>query len=217
MTATISHARLRVLFAFFAVASLVLSARLAYWQTIGRGELLGQATDQVRSDLVLAAHRGVIRDRGGAILATTVELRSLYAIPGRIVDRGATAAALAPILGERPDVLRAALESGGEWLYLRRRLPEDTANRIAALRIEGLGFEKEPKRLYPSGAIGAQVLGFVNDDGLGQYGVEGRYDDVLRGVPGRLVVERDPASRQLALGLRTGLNAKDAKSAKAVL
>ena len=209
MTATISHARLRVLFAFFAVASLVLSARLAYWQTIGRGELLGQATDQVRSDLVLAAHRGVIRDRGGAILATTVELRSLYAIPGRIVDRGATAAALAPILGERPDVLRAALESGGEWLYLRRRLPEDTANRIAALRIEGLGFEKEPKRLYPSGAIGAQVLGFVNDDGLGQYGVEGRYDEVLRGVPGRLVVERDPASRQLALGLRTGLNAKD--------
>jgi len=158
---------------------------------------------------VLAAHRGVIRDRGGAILATTVELRSLYAIPGRIVDRGATAAALAPILGEHPDVLRAALESGGEWLYLRRRLPEDTANRIAALRIEGLGFEKEPKRLYPSGAIGAQVLGFVNDDGLGQYGVEGRYDDVLRGVPGRLVVERDPASRQLALGLRTGLNAKD--------
>jgi len=209
MTATISHARLRVLFAFFAVASLVLSARLAYWQTIGRGELLGQATDQVRSDLVLAAHRGVIRDRGGAILATTVELRSLYAIPGRIVDRGATAAALAPILGERPDVLRAALESGGEWLYLRRRLPEDTANRIAALRIEGLGFEKEPKRLYPNGAIGAQVLGFVNDDGLGQYGVEGRYDDVLRGVPGRLVVERDPASRQLALGLRTGVDAKD--------
>src|SRR5256712_5994335 len=125
-----------------------------------------------------------------------------------MVDGGGTAAALAPILGERPDVLRAALESGGEWLYLRRRLPEDTANRIAALRIEGLGFEKEPKRLYPNGAIGAQVLGFVNDDGLGQYGVEGRYDEVLRGVPGRLVVERDPASRQLALGLRTGVNAK---------
>ena len=209
MTATISRARLRVLFAFFAVASLVLSARLAYWQTIGRSELLGQATEQVRSDLVLAAHRGVIRDRGGAILATTVELRSLYAIPGRIADRGATAAALAPLLGERPDVLRAALESGAEWLYLRRRLPEETANRIAALRMEGLGFEKEPKRLYPNGVIGAQVLGFVNDDGLGQYGVEGRYDDMLRGMPGRLVVERDPANRQLALGLRTGVNAKD--------
>jgi cell division protein FtsI (penicillin-binding protein 3) len=207
--ATISRARLRLLFALFAVASLVLSARLAYWQTVGRNELLGQATEQVRSDLVLAARRGVIRDRGGAILATTVELRSLYAIPGRIADRGAAAAALAPLLGERPDVLRAALDSRAEWLFLQRRLPEETANRIAALRIEGLGFEKEPKRLYPNGAIGAQVLGFVSDDGIGQYGVEGRYDDALRGVPGRLVVERDPANRELALGLRTGVNAKD--------
>src|SRR5436190_16486928 len=158
VTTTISHARLRVVFAFFAVASLVLSARLAYWQTVARSELLGQAMEQVRSDLVLAARRGVIRDRGGAILATTVELRSLYAIPGRITDRGAAAAALAPILGERPDVLRAALDSRAEWLYLKRRLPEETANRIAALRIQGLGFEKEPKRLYPNGAIGAQVL-----------------------------------------------------------
>src|SRR5437773_3262062 len=122
MTATISHARLRVLFAFFAVASLVLSARLAYWQTIGRGELLGQATDQTRSDLVLAAQRGVVRDRSGAILATTVELRSLYAIPRRIADRGAAAAALAPILGQSAEAIRAALDSGAEWLYLRRRL-----------------------------------------------------------------------------------------------
>src|SRR2546428_4527716 len=146
MTATISHARLRMLFAFFAVASLVLSARLAYWQTIGRGELLGQATDQVRSDLVLAAHRGVIRDRGGAILATTVELRSLYAIPGRIVDRGATAAALAPILGERPDVLRAALESGGGWVFPRRRLPPGTAQPNAAPPVAGPRLGEKPQR-----------------------------------------------------------------------
>src|SRR5881398_624716 len=77
MSATVSSARLRMLFALFAVATLILSARLVYWQTFGRGELLGRATDQVRSDLVLTAHRGIIRDRGGATLATTVELRSL--------------------------------------------------------------------------------------------------------------------------------------------
>src|SRR2546423_14759761 len=86
MTATISHARLRVLFAFFTIASVLLSARLAYWQTVGRGELLSRATDQVRSDLAVAARRGVIRDRTGAILATTVDLRSLYAIPSQMKD-----------------------------------------------------------------------------------------------------------------------------------
>ena len=209
MTATVSHARLRTLFALFAVATLVLSARLAYWQTVGRGELLGRATDQVRSDQGLEAQRGVIRDRAGAILATTVELRSLYAIPGQMTDldksdlRGRVAAAIAPILGENPDTLRAAFESGAEWLFVRRRLSEETADRIAALRLPGLGFELEPKRLYPNGTIGAQVLGFVNDDGAGQYGVEGRYDDLLRGKAGRLVVERDPSNRELAVGLRT--------------
>jgi len=214
MTATISHTRLRVLFAFFTVASLLLSARLAYWQTVGRADLLGRATDQVHSDLVVAAQRGVIRDRNGAILATTVELRSLYAIPGLMTDRGhdlkpAVAAALAPILGERPEVLRAAFDSGAEWLFVRRRLPEETAVRIAALRLAGLGFEMEPKRLYPNGSVGAQVLGFVNDDGVGQYGVEGRYAAELSGTPGRLVVARDPANRELALGLRTAVPPKN--------
>lgn len=215
MTATISHTRLRFLFALFVVASLLLSARLAYWQTVGRGDLLSRATDQVHSDLVVAAQRGVIRDRSGAILATTVELRSLYAIPGQMKDRdgndarSATAAALAPILGERADVLRAAFGSGAEWLFVRRRLPEETAVRIAALNLAGLGFEMEPKRLYPNGAVGAQILGFVNDDGLGQYGVEGRYDAELGGTPGRLGVARDPANRELALGLRTAVPAKN--------
>jgi len=215
MTATISHARLRVLFAFFAVASLLLSARLAYWQTVGRADLLSRATDQVHSDLVVAAQRGVIRDRNGAILATTVELRSLYAIPGLMTDRDGTdlkprvAAALAPILGEKAEVLRAAFDSGAEWLFVRRRLPEDVAARIAALHLAGLGFEMEPKRLYPNGAVGAQVLGFVSDDGVGQYGVEGRYATELSGTPGRLVVARDPANRELALGLRTAVPAKN--------
>src|SRR5438105_4214057 len=156
MTATISHTRLRVLFGFFAVASLLLSARLAYWQTVGRADLLSRATDQVHSDLVVPAQRGVIRDRNGAILATTVELRSLYAIPGLMTDksgkdlRAAVASALAPMLGEKADALRAAFDSGAEWLFVRRRLPEDLAVKIAALKLPGLGFEMEPKRLYPN-------------------------------------------------------------------
>ena len=152
---TVSRARVRFLFALFAIASLVLSARVAYWQTVGRGDLLARATDQVRSDLVVAAQRGVIRDRAGAILATTVELRSLYAIPGQMKDRDghderpAVAAALAPILGEQPEVIRAALESGADWIYLRRRLPEDIATRVAALGIGTVDF-----RASASGSIG---------------------------------------------------------------
>ncbi len=209
MTERISPTRLRAAFALFAVAMLLLSLRVGYWQTIGRSALLEGATDQLRSELVVDAQRGVIRDRSGAILATTVDLRSLYAIPKRIADHAVTAAKLAPILATPAATIRAALDSGAEWLYLKRRLPEPVARAVEALAITGLGLEPEPKRLYPNDALAAHVLGFVNDDGVGQYGVEGAYDKVLRGVPGSLVVERDPKDRELALGLRTAVAPKN--------
>jgi len=204
---TVRPRRLRLLFALFAIASLVLAGRLAYWQTFGRAELLARATDQVRSDLVVAAQRGVIRDRNGAILATTVELRSLYALPSRIpeADRPHVAKQLGVFLGRDPGPILAALNSGAEWLYVQRWLPEETANAIAGLHVPGLGFQNEPKRLYPNEAIGAAVLGFVNDNGDGVNGVEGYYDAALRGTDGRLVVERDPANRDLAVGLREAI------------
>ena len=206
---TVRPARLRLIFALFACASLVLAGRLAYWQTLGRAELLARATDQVRSDLVVGAHRGVIRDRNGAILATTVELRSLYALPSRIPDKARVAQQLGVLLGRDSTPIRTALESGAEWLYVQRWLPEETANAIAALNVPGLGFQNEPKRLYPNDAIGAAVLGFVNDDGVGVTGVEGYYDELLRGTPGRLTVERDPANRDLAVGLREAVAPKN--------
>jgi len=198
----VSATRLRVLFIIFALLSTTLAGKMAYWQAIKRPELLSMAIDQVRSDLVVAAQRGVIRDRNGAILATTVGLRSLYAIPAQIPDHAAAAALLGVLLGRDPSSIRQRLDSGAEWLYLHRRLPEETAVAIEALHIPGLGFQTEPKRLYPSDTVGAHVLGFVNDEGNGQYGVEGAYDEILRGSPGRLVVERDPANRALPVGLR---------------
>jgi cell division protein FtsI (penicillin-binding protein 3) len=206
---TVRPRRLRLLFALFAVASLVLAGRLAYWQTFGRAALLARATDQVRSDLVVAAKRGAIRDRNGAILATTVELRSLYAIPERVPDKPLAARQLGVLLGRDPVPIRAALESSAEWLYVQRWLPEETARAIAALKIPGLGFQNEPKRLYPNDAIGAAVLGFVNDNGDGVNGIEGYYDATLRGTDGRLVVERDPADRDLAVGLREAVTPRD--------
>src|SRR3989442_13457730 len=94
----VSLVRLRALFAIFAIASLLLAGRLAYWQTIGRGELLGQATHQTRSDLVPSAPRGVLRDWSRAIPATTGRLPSLFALPPRLAARRAAVASPPPLL-----------------------------------------------------------------------------------------------------------------------
>lgn len=200
----VSAARLRLLFALFAIASLLLAGKLVYWQAVARAELLGPALGQVRSAEVVPATRGVIRDRNGALLATTVQLRSLYAIPSRIpdADRERVARTLGVLLGRDPAPILGRLRSGREWTFLHRRLPEATADAIAALKLPGLGFETEPKRVYPNDTIAAHLLGFVNDEGDGQYGIEGAYDTLLRGTAGRLVVERDARDRALPVGLR---------------
>ncbi|MDE3112480.1 MAG: penicillin-binding protein 2 [Chloroflexota bacterium] len=200
--APVSSARLRTLFALFAVLSIVLSARVAYWQTVARPGLLERANGQVRSDEVLHARRGTIFDRSGAILAASVDLRSLYAIPARIRDKQKVADDLGILLGRAAGPIYDRLTSGADWVFIQRRLPEATANAIADLHVDGLGFEEEPKRLYPNGDLAAHLLGFVSDDGAGQDGVEGKYDGILRGTDGKLVAERDPADREIALGLR---------------
>ncbi|HUG05739.1 MAG TPA: penicillin-binding transpeptidase domain-containing protein, partial [Candidatus Limnocylindria bacterium] len=205
----VSAARLRTLFALFAVFSIVLSLRVGYWQTVGRDQLLERATEQVRIDQVIHARRGTIFDRSGAILATSVDLRSLYAIPALIPDRELAAQHLGVFLGRDPGPILDRLNSGAEWVFIQRRLPEVTAQAIADLGIRGLGMLLEPKRLYPNGDLAAHVMGFVSDDGEGQSGVEGWHDALLRGVDGTLVAERDPADRTIAVGLREAVPSRD--------
>jgi cell division protein FtsI (penicillin-binding protein 3) len=207
----VSAARLRTLFALFAVLSIVLSVRVGYWQTVGRDQLLERATEQIRIDEVIHASRGTIVDRSGAILATSVDLRSLYAIPALIpkADRPLVAQRLGVFLGRDPAPILERLDSGAEWVFIQRRLPEVTADAIAELGVRGLGMLLEPKRLYPNGDLAAHVMGFVSDDGEGQGGVEGWHDALLRGVDGTLVAERDPSDRTIAVGLREAVPSRD--------
>ena len=215
---TLPSSRLKILFAGFVVLSIALSARLGYWQVWRRDELVAHARAQVVQAETLAARRGSIYDRSGRLLATTVQLESVYVIPQQLPGfaDGACAAAciaavssLAQALGESPDQILARLKSGAEWVFLKRRVPESISAKVKALAIPGVGLEPEPKRVYPDDRVGASALGFVNDDGVGQSGVEARFDTALRGTPGQLVVERDPTSRTLAVGLRRLMPAVD--------
>ena len=208
---TLSRSRLAILFAAFLVVSAALSARLLYWQVLRRADLVAQARAQVLQSETVPARRGAIYDRNGRLLATTVQLQSVYAVPQQIPGFAAgacagaclgAAAALAAALEDSPERLRARLESGAEWVFLKRRVPEDAAERVKALGITGVGLQPETKRTYPNDRVGAAALGFVDDDGHGRAGVEARFDAELRGSPGTLVAERDPAQRPLGVGLR---------------
>ncbi len=208
---TDSRIRLLVLLIVFAVGSLALMARSVYWQVLDQERLVLAAAEQTSVRLETASQRGDIYDRTGTVLlATTVQRERLVASPYLLSaeQRRATAAELARLF-ELDDVaaleLREQLASESRYLILRHGLDRTMADRIRAGlsngRLYALSLEPEPERVYPQGGGGkdttlaAQLLGFVNRDGVGQYGVEQHYQDTLAGSPRIVVADRDASGR----------------------
>ena len=208
---TDSRIRLLVLLIVFAVGSLALMARSVYWQVLDQERLVLAAAEQTTVRLETASQRGDIYDRTGTVLlATTVQRERLVASPNLLSaeQRRATAAELARLfeLDEVAELeLREKLATSSRYLILRHGLDRTMADRIRAGlsngRLYALSLEPEPQRVYPQGGGGkdttlaAQLLGFVNRDGVGQYGIEQHYQDTLAGSPRIVVADRDASGR----------------------
>jgi cell division protein FtsI/penicillin-binding protein 2 len=204
---TDSRGRLLVLLVVFMFGSFALTARLAYWQVVDRERLASEAMAQTTLTLDTPSKRGDIYDRTGTVvLATTIQRERLVAAPDQLTPdrRRATVAELVTILGlDEPAtvVLRDTLAGNAKYVILRRGLERAVADRIRAAidekRVFGLSLEPEPERIYPhvgggpGSSLAAHLLGFVNREGTGQYGVEQAYQTALAGEPRIVVAERD--------------------------
>ncbi|HSM38815.1 MAG TPA: penicillin-binding protein 2 [Candidatus Limnocylindrales bacterium] len=193
------------------VATLIaggIGTRLVWWQVIEQGQLATAALHQLALEEEIPAERGEITDADGVLLATSVELKSIFATPPSIRDPESAAALLAPVLGMDLDTLRERLTSSDPWVWLRRRVAPAVSDRVAGLELTGIGMVTETKRVYPVAGVSpgttlaAQVLGFVNADGKGQYGVEGASDALLAGLPGSVTAQEDVIGRQIADSVR---------------
>ena len=151
---------------------------------------------------VLPGPRGPILDRNGAELALSVRGRTVWADPRAVVDPAGTARRLAPILDIPEDRLRERLSSRASFVYLGRKLDDSVADAVAALKLPGVGLLDDLRRYSPGGELAAPVLGKVGVDDRGLSGLERQYEEDLGGRPGELVVERDPAGRPIAAGIR---------------
>ncbi|MEE9533359.1 MAG: penicillin-binding protein 2 [Acidimicrobiia bacterium] len=194
------HVRLFLVGGLFLGAWLLLGARLILVQGVQAAELEDQALDQRLRRITLDADRGTIYDRDGRELALTIEATTVYANPQEVTDPLATATALSPVVG-RPIVdLLAVLEKDGSFSYIARKLRRETAQAVVDLDLDGIHLIPEPKRVYPSDTLAAQVLGFVGLDNTGLEGIEASYDDVLTGEPGELLFERSGRGRVIPQG-----------------
>jgi cell division protein FtsI/penicillin-binding protein 2 len=201
---TDSRARALVLLIVVTLLATAIGARLVWWQVVEREWLAEAALHQLAQQQTLPAERGEITDRNGELLATSVEVQSVFAIPPMIDDPGLASALLASALDMPAAEVRARIDNDRSWVFVRRRVSAEVAERIRALDIRGVGLLPETKRVYPvAGAeaettLAAQVLGFVDNEGAASYGVEQAEDAMLAGTPGEITAQEDVAGRRIA-------------------
>jgi len=204
--------RLRIL--SMVLVALVLAgmvwSRLAYWQVAKHGQLASQAQAQYREVVQLPAVRGAIFDRHLTQLVVNTTVYSAFVSPDQVpkTERDRVANGLVTVLAADRAKLTATLASGAKFAYVARRLPKDKADQLRALKLPGVGLEEETQRSYLPGissgtTLASNLLGFVNYNGDGQYGLEAKYQGALAGTPGYISSYRDLANREIVLGSHT--------------
>jgi cell division protein FtsI (penicillin-binding protein 3) len=146
--------------------------------------------------LDVPATRGKVTDRNGVVLASSVPARAIWAIPEDVNATPVQLAQLALLL-QMPlaDVRRRLADDDRSFVYLRRQVEPDVADRIAALKLAGIHSSREFKRHYPEGPTAAHVVGFTNVEDRGQEGVELAFQSTLAGRTGSRRVIKDRLGR----------------------
>jgi len=175
----------------------VVAARLVHLQTAQFEDLTRQARRQQERTVEVSPQRAVIYDRNLNPLAIGVEVESVFAVPGEVADPARTARVLAPLLRMDAGEVRTRLEGTGAryFSWVKRKVTAREAERVRALGIRGVYFQKENKRFYPKRELAAHVLGYVGVDDQGLAGIELSHEKTIRGRAGQLLIERDARQR----------------------
>lgn len=185
-----------IIFSYFLVL-----LRLADLMIINHGRLSEKAHQQHVKVEDIQVRRGIIYDRRGRELALNLELESLYCDPKILVLNLENAKKLGSLISQEPKVILAKIQSDGRFTWIKRKLEPDTAEKIRMLRIQGLDFLPEAKRVYPREELAAHVLGFVGIDNQALEGIELQYDDYLQTSGGTVSFERDASGKILSSGV----------------
>ena len=178
---------------------LLLVFRLVDLQVLRYDEFVLRARKQQEGTTELPPRRGQILDRDGRALAVTAQIDSIFAVPGEIDDPEEVAASLAPLLGlSKGELAKKVSDVEKSFVWIARRVPEETARLVASRKLPGVRLFKESIRRYPQGPLAAPVLGYAGTDNQGLAGLEYRYDADVRGRPARVTLLRDAARRSYA-------------------
>ncbi len=192
-------ARVTLVLGFFGLVASSLVARAVHLQVLDKDFLNRQAdTRHLRTERI-SAHRGTITDRNGEPLAISTPVDSIWANPKEFASAVDSIPQLARALGVDSQILmrRVTRSMDKEFLYLKRHLNPEQAQRVLALELPGVNVQREYRRYYPASEVAGHLVGFTNIDDEGQEGLELAFNHWLAGESGAKRVLKDRLGRSI--------------------
>lgn len=175
--------------------------RLVWIQFVRGDELRQEGIINRMRDVPVEAKRGSILDRNGNELVTSVSADSIYAIPNHIEKPDQVASQIAPLLGMDVEKVKKIITKKSRFEWIKRKVDFEVSQKIKDLKIEGIGFAEESRRYYKQETLAPHILGFTGTDNQGLMGMEAAFEEELKGIPGRIVIEHDAAGREIPQAL----------------
>jgi cell division protein FtsI/penicillin-binding protein 2 len=193
-----ANSRIRLLLALFALVFVGLLARGFWIQGIQSHRYAQLAHRQHQETRQIPAGRGTIFDRTGVQLAIGEQTTTIYADPKQVTNASAIAVAAHRLLGVDPNALYPALlNKKSQFVYVKRFADPAQAAVFLKKGLAGVFSYPEERRVYPQGAVGAQLIGYAGVDNKGLNGLELEYNHKLSGHPGKQTIVRDATGRAL--------------------
>lgn len=210
--------RIRIWYALLVLLAVLFVIRLFYLQVIRHDYYQKAAISTQLKEYELPATRGIIEAHSGDTLVPIVlnETKyTLFADPKFVKDPAAASKAVQGVIGGNANDYETKMKSNGRYVVLAKKLSKEQNDKLVALKLKGIGTRESDYRTYPQGSLAAQLLGFVDDDGHGKYGIEQALNSELTGTPGLLKAITDAQGVPLATNKENILN--DAQSGKRVV
>ena len=192
--------RIRMIGAVFVLGFALVAMRAFDLQVLQVKQWGERAERQHQKVIPLTPQRGTIFDSNGKELAVSVDVDSIYVEPRKLEDRALAAKQLAKALNMPSKTITAKLKGNGGFVWVKRQITPSQSEAVKAMKLEGVGMIKEPRRFYPNSNIAAHLLGFTGLDPKGLEGLELKYDKMILGRGGYLVMERDALGRGIGSG-----------------
>lgn len=181
--------RLRFLYGLLLVVFLIFVVRLFYLQVIKHDFYRKSALAGQFKEYEIPAERGIIlaQDGNNAVpIVLNEQVYTVFADPKFITNPKDSADKLRGVIGGDQAKYEELMKKNSRYAILAKKINKENAKKIDELKIKGLGTREVSQRVYPQGNMGSQLLGFVDDEGNGKYGIEQFLDKELRGQKGQL-------------------------------